>query len=44
MLTTAAAVVAVQTEGVRIPLWGVPILIVAAIAANIYQKKRDKNR
>jgi len=34
----------VQTAGVRIPIWGLPILIVAAIAASIYQKNRDKNR
>ena len=39
---TAASVVAVDTAGVRIPIWGLPILVVVAIGASIYQKKREK--
>ena len=33
-----------HTAGVRVPLWGVPILIAALIAAKVYQNKRDRDR
>ena len=37
-------VVEYDTAGVRIPLWAVPILLLALVAAKVYQSQRDKNR
>ncbi|WP_281287190.1 hypothetical protein [Actinotalea subterranea] len=39
-----AQITELHTAGVSIPLWGLPILVVALIAAKVYQNNRDKNR